>query len=93
MLLNNFTMEIKGTEFNRVIYDRLNDAINGNTETYSSVDEIIREFNICDVERLLTVLIDDRKALVHQIVTVKGLWATDRPDLIKDPDNVLFEII
>ena len=86
-------MQIKRTEFNQAIYDRLNDAINGNTETHSSVDEIIREFNIADIERLLTVLIDDRKALVHKIDTVKGLWATDKPELIKDEHSVLFEII
>jgi hypothetical protein len=24
--------------------------------------------------------------------STKGLWATDRPDLIQDPENVMFEI-
>lgn len=73
-------MKIKGTEFSQVMYDRLNDAIEGYENTYNSVDELIREFTICDIERLLTMLIDDRKALIHQIDTVKGLWATDKPN-------------
>lgn len=80
VLLNNLQMKIKGTEFSQVMYDRLNDAIEGYENTYNSVDELIREFTICDIERLLTMLIDDRKALIHQIDTVKGLWATDKPN-------------
>lgn len=92
-LLNNFTMKIEGTEFNQSLYDRLNDAIEGHENTYSVVDELIREFPIADVSRLLTALIDDRKALIHKIDTVKGLYATDRPELIKDPESVLFQII
>lgn len=32
------------------------------------------------------------KKLEHHRDTTVGLWATDRPDLITDPKNILFEI-
>ncbi len=32
------------------------------------------------------------KKLEHHHATTVGLWATDRPDLINDPENLLFEI-
>ena len=32
------------------------------------------------------------KKLEHHKVTTVGLWATDRPDLIDDPKELLFEI-
>jgi len=32
------------------------------------------------------------KSLLHHETTTVGLWATDRPDLIDDPKNVLFQI-
>jgi len=32
------------------------------------------------------------KDLEHHEATTVGLWATDRPDLVKDTHNVLFQI-
>ena len=32
------------------------------------------------------------KSLEHHRDTTVGLWATDRPDLIEDPKNIMFEI-
>jgi len=66
----NKTMIVQGKEFNQVIYDRLNDAIEGHENTYSSVDEIMREFPMCDIEKILTVFIDDRKRLIKELKTV-----------------------
>jgi hypothetical protein len=35
---------------------------------------------------------DRVKNLEHYKTTTLGLWATDRPDLVNDPKNIMFEI-
>jgi len=80
---------IEGVDYHESIYERLNDAINTNSSTVYIVDEIMREFKMSDIEKVLSVLIDDRKRLVHYVDTTVDMYATDRPDLI-DVENDLF---
>ena len=83
---------IKGKEYHESVYERLNDAINTNGSTVYIVDEIMSEFRISDIEKVLSVLIEDRKRLVHYVDTTVDLYATDRPDLINDDKNLLFKL-
>jgi len=41
---------------------------------------------------IIQMIEDWQKSLVHHKDTTCGLWATDRPDLIKDEKNVMFQI-
>ncbi len=34
----------------------------------------------------------ENEKLRYEVNTVHGLWATDRPDLVKDPKKVMFRI-
>lgn len=45
-----------------------------------------------DRKGLASVLIEYAKELQHHKDTTIGLWATDRPDLIEDPKNIMFQI-
>ena len=83
---------IKGKEYHESVYERLNDAINANTDTFYIVEEIMSEFRMIDIERVLSALIEDRKRLVHYVDTTVDLYATDRPDLINDDKNLLFKL-
>lgn len=37
-------------------------------------------------------LVNRLKNLEHHESTTVGLWATDRPDLVKDPNKIMFQI-
>lgn len=73
------------------------------TETYSKILESLKIMTSGsdadtpggdEVQDIVDILNEDQnlKDLEHHKSTTTGLWATDRPDLIKDPDKVLFQI-
>lgn len=37
-------------------------------------------------------IVDELKRLQHYRDSTVGLWATDRPDKVSDPDGVLFQL-
>lgn len=45
-----------------------------------------------DLNGLANALDDYAKDLQHHKDTTVGLWATDRPDLIEDPQKMMFQI-
>lgn len=64
-------MEIQGTEFSKKMYNDLNYCLDDRPTVYN-VDDIIRNFKMCDINMVLTMLIDDRKELIGQINNLKN---------------------
>ena len=88
----------KQAKFNESIYETLECAFD-NENQECIVDEILTNITYADVSKVLEILVaeklrDERikKHLKHFKDTSVGLWCTDRPDLINDKDNLLFEL-
>ncbi len=84
--------------FNESIYETLECAFDNESQE-CIIDEILSNIRFNDVSKVLEILIaeklrDERikKHLTHFKDTSTGLWCTDRPDLINDKDNLLFEL-
>ena len=92
------------TEFNRQdkfhesIYETLESAFDYESQE-CIVDEIIRNIRFSDVSKVLEILVSQKlrdekikKHLRHFKDTSIGLWCTDRPEKVNDPEKMLFEL-
>ena len=83
---------------NKAFYENINLCLRESTteECVREIRKNIRAIDITDALEYLVQIISDngeeKKTLQHDKDSTSGLWATDRPDLINDPEGVLFYI-
>ncbi len=59
-----------------------------NTLTRMKLGAPLAESDVRAIEEVLTEL----RGLQHYKTTTTGLWATDRPELIKDSQQIMFQV-
>jgi peptidyl-tRNA hydrolase len=95
MLLKLIDMKVKLKENLQLpshIFDRLDAVLSESNKAENIVPYVFGEFKISELEKVTQILLETIQELQHYQATTKGLYATDRPDLVKDKDNVLFRI-
>jgi hypothetical protein len=85
-------------KFNESIYETLECAFDNESQECIT-DEIIRNINFFDMVKVLEILASQKlydekvkKHLKHFKDTSTGLWCTDRPEKVSDPEKMLFEL-
>ena len=74
------------------IYDRLEAVLEESNKAENVVPYIFGEFRMYELDKVTQILLETIQELEHYKATTLGLYATDRPDLVEDKQNVLFEI-
>jgi len=74
------------------IYDRLEAVLMESNKAENVVPYVFGEFKMYELEKVTQILLETIQELEHYKATTLGLYATDRPDLVEDKQNVLFEI-
>ena len=74
------------------IYERLEAVLEESNKAENVVPYIFGEFKVAELEKVTQILLETIQELEHYKATTLGLYATDRPDLVEDKQNVLFEI-
>lgn len=93
--MENFRRQEK---FNESIYEVLECAFDNECQECIT-DEIIRSIKYSDMEKVLEILVSQKlydekvkRHLKHFKDTSIGLYCTDRPEKVNDPEKMLFEL-
>ena len=74
------------------LYERLESVLEESNKAENVVPYIFGEFKMYELEKVTQILLETIQDLELHKATTVGLHATDRPDLVDDKHNVLFEI-
>ena len=74
------------------IYERLTDVLEESNKAENVVPYIFGEFKMYELEKVTQILLETIQELEHHKTKTIGLWATDKLDLVEDPNNIMYEI-